>query len=413
MKLTIHHAILDTTLKPINIGIDDGIIVIVTTDEIAPGEQAIEAQGAMVSPPFIESHFHLENALLWEVPNQSGTLGEAIEIYAEIKKKLDSPDIVRRATTALRAAVANGALWIRNHVDVDHIAKLQLLEGIVATREKFKEIIDVQIIAFPQLGLARNPEAVDCMWAAMENGAVVVGGMPHGERDMDDAAKHIDIAFEIAKAYDADIDMHIDETDDPYWHTLELLAEKTIAENYQGRVAAGHCCAMGSWDDKMAARIIEKTARAEISVITNTPINLLLEGRGDSHPFRRGIPRIKDLIEAGVNVASGQDDLMNMFYPFGQMDQLEVVNIIAHAAHLSSPAQIQEAFNMPRYNAARMLRLADYGIHEGAAANLILIDAQSPVEAIRRQADRLYVIRNGEILVKSERTVAFSPSVPR
>jgi cytosine deaminase len=412
MKLTIHNAILDTTLRPINIGIDDGKIALVTTDEIAPGEQAIEADGAMVSPPFIESHFHLENALLWEVPNHSGTLGEAIDIYAEIKKKLDTPDIVRRATTALRTAVANGALWIRNHVDIDHIAKLQLLEGIVATREKFEEVIDVQIIAFPQLGLARNPEAVDCMWAAMENGAVVVGGMPHGERDMDDAAKHIEIAFEIAKAYDADIDMHIDETDDPYWHTLELLAEKTIVENYQGRVAAGHCCAMGSWDDKMAARIIEKTARAGISVITNTPINLLLEGRGDSHPFRRGIPRIKDLIEAGVNVASGQDDLMNMFYPFGQMDQLEVVNIIAHAAHLSSPAQIQEAFNMPRYNAAQTLRLADYGIHEGAVANLILIDAQSPVEAIRRQADRLYVIRNGDILVKSTRTVAFSPAVP-
>ena len=412
MKLTIHNAVLDTTLRPINLGIDDGKITVVTTDDIPPGEQAIEADGAMVSPPFIESHFHLENALLWKTPNQSGTLGEAIDIYAEIKKTLDTPDIVRRATTALRAAVANGTLWIRNHVDIDHIAKLQLLEGIVATREKFKDTIDVQIIAFPQLGLARNPEAVDCMWAAMEKGAVIVGGMPHGERDMDDAAKHIEIAFEIAKACDADIDMHIDETDDPYWHTLELLAEKTIAENYQGRVAAGHCCAMGSWDDKMAARIIEKTTKAEISVITNTPINLLLEGRGDSHPFRRGIPRIKDLIEAGVNVSSGQDDLMNMFYPFGQMDPLEVANIIAHAAHLSSPAQIQEAFNMPRYNAARTLRLADYGIYEGAAANLILIDAQSPVEAIRRQADRLYVIRNGDILVKSERTVAFSPAVP-
>ncbi len=412
MDLTIHNGSSDSTGQPVNIGISNGKIALVAMDEITPGNRVIDAQGAMVSPPFIESHFHLENALLWDRPNQSGTLREAIEIYAEIKKQLDTPDIVRRSTLALRSAVANGALWMRNHVDIDHIAKLKLLEGVVAVREKFKDIIDIQIIAFPQLGLARNPEAVDCMWEAMENGAEVVGGMPHGERDMDAAAKHIEIAFEIAKAKDADIDMHVDETDDPYWHSLELLAEKTIEENYRGRVTAGHCCAMGSWDDKMAARIIEKVKEAEMNIVTNVPINLLLEGRGDSHPFRRGIPRIKDLLEAGVNVASGQDDLMNMFYPFGKMDQLEVVNFVAHAAHLSSPAQIQAAFNMPRYNAARTLRLDTYGIYEGAPANLVIIDAKSPIEAIRRQAERLYVIRNGEILAESKRTQAFSPSLP-
>ncbi len=412
MDLTIHNGSSDSTGQPVNIGISNGKIALVAMDEITPGNRVIDAQGGMVSPPFIESHFHLENALLWDRPNQSGTLREAIEIYAEIKKQLDTPDIVRRSTLALRSAVANGALWMRNHVDIDHIAKLKLLEGVVAVREKFKDIIDIQIIAFPQLGLARNPEAVDCMWEAMENGAEVVGGMPHGERDMDAAAKHIEIAFEIAKAKDADIDMHVDETDDPYWHSLELLAEKTIEENYRGRVTAGHCCAMGSWDDKMAARIIEKVKEAEMNIVTNVPINLLLEGRGDSHPFRRGIPRIKDLLEAGVNVASGQDDLMNMFYPFGKMDQLEVVNFVAHAAHLSSPAQIQAAFNMPRYNAARTLRLDTYGIYEGAPANLVIIDAKSPIEAIRRQAERLYVIRNGEILVESKRTQVFSPSLP-
>ncbi len=412
MNLTIHNASSDTTGSPVNIGINNGNIAVVTGDDIAPGDRAIDARGCMVSPPFIESHFHLENALLWDTPNQSGTLREAIEIYAEIKQHLDTPDIVRRSTLALRAAAANGTLWMRNHVDIDHIAKLKLLEGIVAAREKFKDIVDIQIIAFPQLGLARNPEAVDCMWEAMENGAEIVGGMPHGERDMDDAAQHIELAFAIAKAKDADIDMHIDETDDPYWHSLELLAEKTIEENYQGRVAAGHCCAMGSWDDKMAARIIEKVKEADLNIVTNVPINLLLEGRGDSHPFRRGIPRIKDLLDAGVNVASGQDDLMNMFYPFGKMDQLEVVNFVAHAAHLSAPAHIQAAFNMPRYNAARTLRLDDYGIHEGAPANLVVIDAKSPVEAIRRQAERLYVIRQGEILVESQRKQILSSSVP-
>jgi cytosine deaminase len=381
-------------------------------DDIAPGDRAIDAQGAMVSPPFIESHFHLENALLWDTPNHSGTLKEAIAIYADIKKNLDTPDIVRRASLVLRAALANGTFWMRNHVDIDQLAKLRLLEGIVATREKFKGILDIQIIAFPQMGLAKNPETVDYMWKAMEKGAEVVGGMPHGEGDMDDAARHIEIAFEIAKAHDADLDMHVDETDDPYWHSLELLAEKTIEENYQGRVVAGHCCAMGAWDDKLAAHVIEKVKKANINIVTNVPVNLLLEGRRDSHPFRRGIPRIKDLLEAGVNVSSGQDDLMNMFYPFGKMDPLEVANFVAHAAHLSAPAQIQAAFDMPRYNAARSLRLGAYGIYEGAPANLVLIDARSPLEAIRHQAERLYVIRNGEILVESKRTQVFSPSVP-
>ena len=161
--------------------------------------------------------------------------------------------------------------------------------------------------------------------------------MPHGERDMDDAARQIEIAFEIARHYDADIDMHIDETDDPYWHSLETLAEQTIAHGYQGRVTAGHCCAMAAWDDAMAARIIDKVKAAGLHVITNAPINLHLEGRGDAQPVRRGIARVKELLEAGVNVTCGQDDLQNMFYPYGRMDPLEVALITAHAAHLAAP----------------------------------------------------------------------------
>jgi cytosine deaminase len=250
------------------------------------------------------------------------------------------------------------------------------------------------------------------MWAAMERGADIVGGMPHGEKDMEDAAKQIEIVFEIARKHNADIDMHVDETDDPYWHSLELLADKTIEEGYQGRVSAGHCCAMGSWDDARARRVIEKVKKAEINIIGNIPINLYLEGRHDSHPFRRGIPRLRDLVEAGVNVALGQDDVRNMFYPFGKLDMLEVANFAAHAAQLSTPSQIQATFDMPRYNAARLLRLKYYGIQVGAAANLILIDAQSSVDAIRRQPARRLVIRQGEILVESSRTVRYSANIP-
>ncbi|MDD2695868.1 MAG: amidohydrolase family protein [Anaerolineales bacterium] len=414
MDLTIHNTLLDTTLEPVHVGIDGGKIVALSREEIPAGEAAIDARNAILSPPFIDSHFHLENALIWDEDtlNQSGTLREAIQLYGGIKIELDTASIVNRLVQAVRASLENGVLWMRNHVDIDQYGKLRLLEGVVAGRKLVEEVFTIQNIAFPQHGLARNPEAVDLMWQAMGSGAEVVGGMPHGERDMEDAARHIEIAFQIAKKHDADVDMHVDETDDPYWHSLELLAEMTIANGYEGRVSASHCCAMAAWEDALFERVAEKVRQARLNIITLAPVNLLLQGRGDRRLVRRGIPRIRELIEAGVNVACGQDDLNNMFYPFGQMDQLEVANFVAHAAHLSSPDLIRQAFDMPRYHAAKIWRFPDYGIRLGAPANLILINAQSAVDAIRRQPERLAVIREGKILVRTERSVTFDHRVP-
>jgi cytosine/creatinine deaminase len=411
MDLTIHNARLDATGEPVHAGILDGKIAVLGPGELAAGSLAIDAQGAMLSPAFIDPHFHLENALLGQVTNTSGTLREAIRLYAAIKRDMSREDIIRRATAALREAVANGTLWLRNHVDIDQVAGCRLLDGIVAVRDLFRDSIDIQIVAFPQLGLARNPEAVDLMWQAMERGAGVVGGMPHGEADMDAAARHIEIAFQIAQKHNADVDMHVDETDNPYWHTLELLADQTLAAGWQGRVTAGHCCAMARWDDALAARVIDKVRRAGIHIITNTPVNLLLQGRGDHQPVARGITRVRELLDAGVNVACGQDDLMNMFYPFGHMDMLEVANYVAHAAHLSAPEHIQAAFDMPRYRAAQVLRLPDYGLREGAGANLVLIDAASAQDALRRQPARTFVIRQGQVLVHNRRETHFAAGV--
>ncbi|GIV81982.1 MAG: cytosine deaminase [Anaerolineae bacterium] len=401
MDLVIRNARHDRTGERVDVGIADGLIVAVAPEGIGPGARELDAGGALISPALIEPHFHLENALLWDVPNRSGTLEEAIRVYAAIKRDMPADDIMRRASAALREAVANGVLWLRCHVDIDRAAGLRILDAILAVRERFRDLIDVQVIAFPQHGMARDPAVVDLMWAAMERGADLVGGMPHGERDMDDAARQIEIAFEIARHYDADIDMHIDETDNPYWHSLEPLAEQTIANGYQGRVTAGHCCAMAAWDDAMAARIIGKVRQADVHVITNAPINLLLEGRHDSQPVRRGIARVKELLAAGVNVTCGQDDVQNMFYPYGRMDPLEVALITAHAAHLAAPDEIQAAFDMPRYHAARMLRLPAYGVEPGAPADLVLLDAASPVDALRRHSPQRTVIRRGQVLVRT------------
>lgn len=406
MDLVIRNARLDRTGEAAEVGIKGGMIVAVQRERLPVGQREINAQGYMISPAFVEPHFHLENALLWEgALNYSGTLREAITVYGKIKKEMPLDDLVRRASVALETAIAHGVQWFRSHVDIDRTAQLNLLRGNIVVREKFQDLIDIQLIAFPQMGMARDAEVVDLMWQAMEQGADVVGGMPHAERDMDDAARHIEIAFEMAKKYDADIDMHIDETDDPYWHSLELLAEQTIVNGWQGRVSAGHCCAMSAWDDAMAERIIDKVAQAKINVITMAPINLMLEGRGDRHPKRRGIARVKELLEAGVNVTCGQDDMQNMFYSFGNMDPLEVALITAHAAHMSAPSEIEAAFDMPRYNAAKNFHLEKYGVQAGARANLVVMDAHSAVDALRRRGDRRYVIRDGRVLTETRTDV--------
>lgn len=402
MDLVIRNAITDSGGAPIEVGIQDGLIAAVSAGGLPAGDREIDAGGGMLSPALVETHFHLENALIWEgALNHSGTLDEAIEVYAAIKRDMPIDDIVRRASIALRSAIGHGVQWFRSHVDIDRVGQLRLLAGNVAVRDRFRDYIDLQLIAFPQMGMARDPEVSDLMWQAMESGADVVGGMPHAERDMDDAARHIEIAFEIARAYNADIDMHIDETDDPAWHSLELLAEQTIANGWQGRVTAGHCCAMSAWDDALAERVIAKVAEARLNVITIAPINLMLQGRADKHPKRRGIARVKELMAAGVNVSCGQDDLQNMFYSYGNMDPLEVAFITAHAAHLSAPEEIEAVFNMPRYNAARNFRLPQYGVQVGAPANLLVLDAKTAVEALRRRGDRRYVIRHGRVLAET------------
>lgn len=402
MELVIRNGISDTTYEPIEVGVQDGKIVAVASGGLPQADQEIDAAGGMISPAFLDPHFHLENALIWGNPiNRSGTLEEAIELYAKVKRELPIEDIVARGSQALRLAIGNGTLWMRSHVDIDQVGGLHLLQGVAEIRRRFCDLIDIQLIAFPQLGLARNPAAVDFLWQAMENGADVVGGMPHGERDMDDAARHIEIAFEIAQKYDADIDMHVDETDDPYWHSLELLAEKTIEEGWQGRVTAGHCCALSAWEDAMAERVIDKVKQADLHIVTNAPVNLMVQGRKDRQPQRRGITRVKELLEAGVNVSCGQDDLQNIFYPFGNMDMLEVAMMTAHAAHLSSPQEIRQAFDMPRYNAARGRGLQNYGVRVGAEANLVVLDAKTDIEALRCRPDRRYVIRQGRVLVET------------
>lgn len=365
--------------------------------------RVINAKGMLTSPAFIDPHIHLDKCMIGDEvrPNVSGTLQEAIEIIWERKRRYTTADIVRRAGEVIRTAALNGTTRMRTHVDVDTISGLKPLKGLLEARRKFKHLMDIQIVAFPQEGILRDPGTEELLYKSMELGADLVGGMPHHERPYSKAKPHIDICFEVAKRFGADIDMHVDETDDPRSRSLEYLAEKTVAERYQGRVTAGHTCALAAYPDDYARKVIRKVKQANINMITNPVTNLVVQGRGDKQPVRRGITRVKELLAAGVNVTFGQDCVNDAFYPFGRADMLEVANITAHAAHLSTPDEIRTVFQMMTYNAARTLGvLHEYGV-VGKRADLVVIDAASVKDAIRMQPDRRWVIKGGKIIAES------------
>ncbi len=406
MNLVIRNALLRGRKEKVDIGIKGKKIVKIgkiKQSEILKSE-IIDVQGKLVAPTFIDPHLHMDKALISEKvrKNISGTLAESIEIIWEKKKRYTIKDIKERAGQVIRWGVLNGTTIFRTHVDVDSIGGLKPMEGLLAAREEYKDIADIQIVAFPQEGIIQDPKTEKLMREALRMGADVVGGMPYNEMTDEDSRKHIDICFRLAKEFNRDIDMHVDEDDSPRARTLQYLAAKTIKEKWFGRVTASHTCALAAYDDSYAAKIINLVRQAQMNMITNPGTNLMLEGRRDKEPRRRGITRVRELLAAGINVTYGQDCLKDTFYPtWGQEDMLEVGLISAHAIQFTMPEEIETLFDMPTLRAARVLRLKDYGIETGKTANLNIIDAPNVQEAFRTRADRLYVIRKGKIVAET------------
>jgi cytosine deaminase len=393
----------------VDIGVEDGRIKAIRENIDVQGREEIDASGRLTIPAFIDPHIHLDKTLIADVvrDNVTGTLREAIEIIWEKKRQYTNEDIVERASRVMKMGVSNGTTRMRTHVDVDTIGGLKPLEGILAAKEKCKGYVELQIVAFPQEGIIKDDGCKELMDEAMKMGANVVGGMPANENNPDDSLRHVEFCFDLAEKYDADIDMHVDETDDPFYRTLEMVADETLKRGYYGRVTAGHTCALASYDDHYAGYVMDKVKQAEMNMITNPVTNLMLQGRYDGYPKRRGLTRVKELLNAGVNVAYGQDCIKDTFYPFGKADMLEVGLILAHAAHMSLPHEIEEVFNMPLERSARILRLTDYGIEEGKRADIVILDADNPKDALRLQSTRLYVIKEGTIVAKSVRDTRF------
>ena len=403
MQLIVKNAKLRERDALTDIAIDRGVILEIGPNLAYPADTVIDAKGALVTPSLIDPHIHLDKVNIFDVvrKNVSGTLKEAIEIIWDKKKDYTTEDILARSEDVLLRALKNGTLNMRSHVDVDIIGGLKPLEGVKALREKYRNVMDLQLVAFPQEGIIKNPGCEALMWKAMESGADVVGGMPANEYSPDDSREHVRICFDIAEKFDADIDMHVDETDDPFYRTLEMIADEALKRGWIGRVTAGHTCALAAYDDHYANYVIEKCAKAQIRFITNPVTNLLLQGRLDKQPIRRGITRVKELLAAGILVSFGQDCVKDTFYPYGSADMLQVANVTAHAAQMSLPPEIETVYDMITTTAAEILKLDNYGLAVGKKANLVVINAKDARDAIRLTPERLYVIREGKIVAKT------------
>jgi len=398
-----------------DVGIAEGRFVSIGASAAAAAAATLtlDAEGRMAVPGFVEPHIHLDKALISErAPvNVSGTLTEAIEILWEIKRNYTVDEIADRASRVLSRAIDNGISHLRTHVDVDPIGGTRPAEGLIKARERFRGLIDIQIVAFPQEGIVKSPGTEALMREVMRLGVDVVGGMPFNEASPADSRRHIEIAFEIAGEFEADIDMHVDETDDPQARTLEVLAELTIANGWQGRVTAGHTCALAGYPRDYADHVIGRLREAEVHMIANPATNLMLQGRLDDYPKRRGVTQVKELLAAGVNVACGQDCCHDTFYPFGQNDPLEIGFLLCHASQMSQPAEILTVMEMVTSHGARALRLPRPGIAVGAVADLVVLDALDARQAFAMRTPRRWVIRKGRLIAAgtTERHRYFEP----
>src|ERR1700676_23657 len=364
----------------------------------------LDAEGRMAVPGFVEPHIHLDKALISErAPvNISGTLTEAIEILWELKRNYTVDEITDRASRVLAQALDNGISRLRTHVDVDPIGGARPAEGLIRARDRFRDLIDIQIVAFPQEGIVKSPGTEALIREVMKLGVDVVGGMPFNEASPEDSRRHIEIVFDIAREFDADIEQHGDETDDPAARTLEVLAELTIANGWQGRVTAGHTCALASYPRDYADHVIDRLRQANVSMIANPATNLMLQGRLDDYPKRRGVTRVKELLAAGVNVACGQDCVHDTFYPFGQNDPMEIAFLLCHASHMSQPGEIRTVMDMVTGHGAKALRIPDFGVAVGGIANLVVLDARDPREAFATRMPRRWVIRKGKLIAETK-----------
>ncbi len=408
--LLVHNATLADGRTGMGVAITAGKIALVApalTPDNTPAHETLDAAGLLVSPPFVDAHFHMDATLSYGLPrvNASGTLLEGIALWGELKPLLTQEALVERALTYCDWAVARGLLAIRSHVDVCD-PRLLAVEALLEVKRRVAPYLDLQLVAFPQDGVLRDPQGIEKLKRALSMGVDVVGGIPHFERTMSDGARSVQLLCEIAADEGRMVDMHCDESDDPLSRHIETLAFETQRLGLQGRVTGSHCTSMHSMDNYYVSKLLPLIAEAGVSVVANPLINITLQGRHDTYPKRRGLTRVPELLAQGINVAFGHDCVMDPWYSLGSADMLEVASMGLHVAQMTSQAAMRQCFEAVTTRPAAILGLDGYGLEPGCNADFVLLQARDTIEAIRLRATRLAVYRRGKCVARSPAATA-------
>jgi cytosine deaminase len=390
-----------------DIAIEAGRIVAVQPNLAGEAGRVIDAAGHLVSPPFVDIHFHMDATLSLGLPrlNVSGTLLEGIALWGELKPLLTYEALVERALRYCDLAVAQGLLAVRTHVDICD-DRLLAVDALLDVKKQVAPYLDLELVAFPQDGYFRSPTAAQNLTRALDKGVSIVGGIPHFERTMADGAASVKALCEIAAARGLRIDMHCDESDDPLSRHIETLAYETQRLGLQGRVAGSHLTSMHSMDNYYVSKLLPLIAEAGVAAIANPLINIVLQGRHDTYPKRRGQTRVPEMRPHGINVAFGQDCCMDPWYSLGSADMLEVAHMGLHVGQMTSRDAMRFCFDTVTTNPAKIMGLEGYGLDVGCNGDLVLLQARDPIEAIRLKATRLTVVRRGKVIAETPARIA-------
>jgi len=395
------------TEAAVDIAIRQGKIVDIAVNLDAVAADEYDAKGYLVSPSFVDSHFHVDSTLTYGTPrvNESGTLLEGIALWSELKPLLDAGGIKKRAHEFCRWAIAQGNLAVRSHVDICD-PSLLAVDALLEVVGEVKPYLDLQLVAFPQDGFLRDPNAKSQLVRALDKGVHVVGGIPHFERSMQEGSAAVTQLCELAAERGLMVDMHCDESDDPMSRHVEMLAQETVRLGLQGRVTGSHLTSMHSMDNYYVSKLIPLMQEAELNVVANPLINITLQGRHDTYPKRRGMTRVKELAAAGLNVALGHDCLMDPWYSLGTHDMLEVASMALHVGQMTGQDEMREMFKAITVNGAKTLELENYGADVGCYADLVVLQARDEVDALRRRPARLAVFRRGQKIASAPEQVS-------
>jgi cytosine/creatinine deaminase len=409
LDLLIRRVRIHDDAPPVDIGIQGGRICYLEEKINHPHRQLIDAEERVAIPGLLEPHIHLDKALLERrMPNRSGTLQEAIRITGILKKNQVREDVLERSRQVLDMALRQGTLWLRCHPDVDLIQGLIGVETLLELRAEYHDLLDLQIVAFPQEGILKAPGTVELLEEALRIGGDYVGACPYNERDWNDTKAHIDTVFSLAQRFDKPIDMHADFADDVSDRRFTMaayIAEKTIATGYQGRVSLGHMTSLAALVPAEAARVIDLLKRANIHIVALPATDLYLGGRSEPDNPRRSLAPVRALRAAGVNVTYSSNNIQNAFTPFGAADPLQMGLFLAHIAQMGSPEDQAEVLRMGTYGAADAMGIsAQYGIEAGKQADLVILDTRRVADALLESPSRSWVIKRGRIAVTTQHT---------